>query len=311
MGDFRTVAKIFQKYRSEKTSKSSSKSKDKISQQDTKPLSEAGVSKGQSSHAGYEPPQFIVGVGQSVGKHRSQNEDAIFTLTTNFFSYSANIPFGLYMVADGMGGHQYGEKASEVTIREMAKTILGTIDVALLNHPSNLPDQSLQHILDEGIRAAHRAVIKEAPGGGSTITAVLLIGEQMTTAHVGDSRAYLIYPDGHSQAITQDHSLVNQLVQEGKITAEQASFHPQRNVLYRALGQAGSIEAEIISEPIPFGSFLMICSDGLWGVVSEKAMVEVILSSEHPAKACQSLVDLANNAGGPDNISVVLIHLAA
>lgn len=303
------MPKIFQKHKSDNSSNPSSKSKEKVSQQDTKPLSNSGPSKGQFFQESFDPPQFIVGVGQSVGRHRSQNEDAIFTLTTNFLSYSGNVPFGLYIVSDGMGGHQYGEKASEVTIREMAKTVLGTIDLARLNSPSSLPDQSLQHIMDEGIRAAHRAVIKEAPGGGSTITAALLVGEQMTTAHVGDSRAYLIHPHGNIQVITQDHSLVNQLIQEGKITAEQAAFHPHRNVLYRALGQGGSIEAEIISEPISFGTYLMICSDGLWGVVPEKAMVDVILSVEHPAKACQKLVDLGNEAGGPDNISVVLVHL--
>jgi serine/threonine protein phosphatase PrpC len=130
----------------------------------------------------------------------------------------------------------------------------------------------------------------------------------MTIAHIGDSRAYTIGSDGRTNVLTTDHSLVKRLEDLGQITSDEAAVHPQRNVLYRALGQAETIDTELIAAPLPKSGYLLLCSDGLWGVVSENEMVNIVLSAVSPQDACQSLLAAANTAGGPDNISVIIIE---
>jgi PPM family protein phosphatase len=258
--------------------------------------------------AGINPPQFLVGCGHSVGLHRDHNEDAIFTLNTTLVSNSDHSHFGLYIVADGMGGHLHGEQASEIAIRAMSSYIIRNLYTPLFSPSAAPPGESLQEIMQEAIRLAHRAILKEAPGGGSTLTCGLILGEQLTITHIGDSRAYLIYPDDRIEALTRDHSLVQRLIDLGQISAEEASIHPHRNVVYKALGQGEAFEAEVTTRRLTSGH-LLICSDGLWGLVSEEEMVEIIRSNTHPILACQELVDAANAAGGPDNISVILIRI--
>jgi serine/threonine protein phosphatase PrpC len=131
----------------------------------------------------------------------------------------------------------------------------------------------------------------------------------MTIAHVGDSRAYALFPDGQTRVLTRDHSLVKRLVELGQITSEEADVHPQRNVLYRALGQGEPVDAEVISIPFPRSGHLLLCSDGLWGVIPETQVMEIISSASSPSQACQALVEAANQAGGPDNITVILLRL--
>jgi protein phosphatase len=136
-----------------------------------------------------------------------------------------------------------------------------------------------------------------------------VFGDQLTIAHVGDSRAYTIKPDGRMEALTRDHSLVKRLEELGQLTAEEAAVHPQRNVLYRALGQGEPFDAEVTTSPLPKSGYLLICSDGLWGVISNDTIFNLISIAPSPAAACQFLVTAANTAGGPDNISAILIRL--
>jgi protein phosphatase len=131
----------------------------------------------------------------------------------------------------------------------------------------------------------------------------------VTIAHVGDSRAYSIYPDGRIEPITRDHSLVKRLEELGHISKDEAVNFPHRNVLIRALGQGETLEADIFTIPFPQPGFLMICSDGLWGVVNEKDIYRAVMDAPNLARACQNLVEAANIAGGPDNISVVLAQI--
>jgi protein phosphatase len=131
----------------------------------------------------------------------------------------------------------------------------------------------------------------------------------MTIAHVGDSRAYLIGPDSQFEALTRDHSLVNRLVELGQITTDEAAVHPQRNVLYRALGQGEPFDADINSIQMPGSGYLLLCSDGLWSVVNESELQRLVKESNSPEEACQRMVEAANAAGGPDNISAILIRL--
>jgi serine/threonine protein phosphatase PrpC len=254
-------------------------------------------------------PQFINGCGHSVGKQRDHNEDALFTLTTNLIADDSQIPFGLYMVADGMGGHQNGEIASGVAVRTLAAVVVQKIYLSYLGLSNGHYDESIQEILQEGVHRAHREIVTQAQGGGTTLTAALLMGDKMTITHVGDSRAYILYPDGVREILTQDHSLVKRLEELGQITADEAAVHPQRNVLYRALGQGEPFPPDIATFPLPRACHLLICSDGLWGVVSEKELLRLVNTAITPQQACQQLTDAANSAGGPDNISVILVRL--
>jgi serine/threonine protein phosphatase PrpC len=256
-----------------------------------------------------EFPQLIAACGQSVGQQRDHNEDALFTLTTNLISDTRQIPFGLYIVADGMGGHQLGEVASAVAIRVMAGYIVKKIYLPLFNLAAKPPEQSLQETMQEGVIEAHRAIQKQGISGGTTLTAALIVGDQVTIAHVGDSRAYSVRPDGAMEVLTRDHSLVKRLEELGQITPEEASIHPQRNVLYRALGQGEPFDPDIITAPVPHGGYILLCSDGLWGVIDQDEISGMITSIGIPYQICQKLVEAANAAGGPDNISVVLAQL--
>jgi PPM family protein phosphatase len=255
-----------------------------------------------------EPPQFVVGCGHSTGLQRDHNEDSIFALTTTLVSNSTHTPFGFYIIADGMGGHVDGELASEIAIRAMSHHVIQNLYIPLYNLSTNPPDQSIQEIMQEGVQLAHRAITKETPGGGSTLTAMLIMGSQVTIAHVGDSRAYIIDPDGQIESITRDHTLVQRLQELGQISSEEAAVDPRRNVLYRALGQGEPFEADVTSRRTTSG-YLLLCSDGLWGVIPESEIINAIISNTHPALACQQMVAAANAAGGPDNISAILVHL--
>lgn len=256
-----------------------------------------------------EPPQLIVGIGHSTGKQRDHNEDSLFGLTSTLVSDETYLPFGLFIVADGMGGHEHGEIASGIAVRAMASLVINEVYSPLISLSPTKSTASLPEIMRKGIQAAHLAIIKHAPGGGTTLTGVLILGDQMTIAHVGDSRAYTIHPEGRIQVLTRDHSLVKRLVELGQITSAEAAVHPQRNVLYRALGQGEPIDAEIITAPVPKSSYLLLCSDGLWGVVAEREVFELVTSAPSPTRACQSLVAAANAAGGPDNITAILVRL--
>ncbi len=256
-----------------------------------------------------ETKQLVASVGQSVGKQRDHNEDSILALTSTIVGSAEGIPFGLYIVADGMGGHQFGEVASNAAIRIMGGNITKKFHSYLYNLPTQALQESLQEVMEISITEAHQYVQREAPGSGTTVTAALVLGQQITIAHVGDSRAYSIYPDGRIDPITRDHSLVKRLEELGHLSKDEVENFPHRNVLIRALGQGEFLEADIFTLPFPQGGYLMICSDGLWGVISEKDILRCITEAPTLNRACQNMVEAANAAGGPDNISVILAQL--
>ena len=257
----------------------------------------------------FDLQQLIAAGGQSVGKQRELNEDSLLAITSTMAGNSGNLPFGLYIIADGMGGHQFGEVASNAAIRTVAGYVLRKFHSYLFQIKTDTMDESFQEIMLAAVSEAQRAIQREAPGSGTTLTAALVLGQQITVAHVGDSRAYFVYPDGRIEAITRDHSLVKRLEELGHISPEEAENYPHRNVLYRALGQGEILEPDIFTVAFPQPACLMICSDGLWGVVSEQDLVRSITEAPSLQRACQNLVTAANTAGGPDNISVVLAQL--
>ncbi len=273
----------------------------------TVPLSTQQVDEALSQSQRTEPAQILFGCGQSVGKQRDHNEDSMFALSLTFGGEKTSYPLGLFIIADGMGGHQYGEVASATATRVMASYITKAFNPFLAN-PTEGMDQSIQDLMRAAINDAQRAVTQAAPGSGTTLTAALILGTQVTIGHVGDSRAYSIH-HGSGEAITRDHSLVKRLEELGQISSEEAASHPQRNVLYRALGQGEVLEPDIFTLPFPQPGTLMLCSDGLWSVVPETNLFNTVITTKDLQSACQKLVAAANEAGGPDNISVILIQM--
>jgi PPM family protein phosphatase len=244
---------------------------------DTAPLSEQQLNSIVSNNIPRsEFQQLIAGCGQSVGKQRELNEDSLLAVTSTMAGNSGNLPFGLYIVADGMGGHQFGEVASNAAIRSVAGYVLRKFHPNLFNVKADTLEESFQEIMQAAVGEAQRAIQKEAPGSGTTLTAALVVGQQVTVAHVGDSRAYFVHPDGRLEPITRDHSLVKRLEELGHITSEEAANYPHRNVLYRALGQGEILDPDIFTIAFPQPGYLMLCSDGLWGVVTENDLVRAI-----------------------------------
>lgn len=263
----------------------------------------------QATKTQFDLQQLIAASGQSVGKQRELNEDSLLCLTTTLAGNSGSLPFGIYIVADGMGGHQFGEVASNAAVRIVAGHIIRRFQSYLFNIKPSPPDESLQEIMQAAVRDANKVIQNEAPSSGTTLTAALVLGQQVTIAHIGDSRAYHVYPDGRSEVVTRDHSLVKRLEELGHISPAEAENYPHRNVLYRALGQGDVLEADVFTVSFPQSGYLMICSDGLWGVVADQDISRIIREAPSLQRACQNLVEAANTAGGPDNISVIIAQM--
>lgn len=260
--------------------------------------------------ADYDMQQLVAAVGQSAGRQRQHNEDSVLAITATLTGIQENVPFGLYIVADGMGGHEYGEVASSGTVRMVADQILQSFHPFLFAVPTQQPNHSPHEIMQGAIAEAHRKVQRDAPGSGTTVTAALVLGREVTIGHVGDSRAYGVDRAGNLQQLTQDHSLVRRLEELGHLNQEEAANYPHRNVLIRAVGQGETIEADIFTVPFPDGGTLMLCTDGLWGVLPEHAMRRALAETANLQRACNDLVKETNAAGGPDNISVILVQMA-
>jgi PPM family protein phosphatase len=223
-----------------------------------------------------------------TGRQRRDNEDNAFVRAP------------LFVVADGMGGAQAGEVASKLAVEEFHEA---------------LPDEgSAEERLTARIREANRRIYDlsrtehEHAGMGTTLTAAYLDDDHLAVAHVGDSRAY-IFRDGELTRLTQDHSLVEELVRQGKLTEEQAAEHPQRSIITRALGIEGDVDVDTWTYPVRAGDVVLLCSDGLTSMIGEEQIVG-ILGSEHSLdRAAERLIGAANDAGGRDNITVVLFRL--
>ncbi len=258
-----------------------------------------------------EAPHWKVAYGQSVGKVREHNEDSFLTLSSLIPLNGELLPVGIFIVADGMGGHAMGEVASDLAVRTVASHIMEkTILARLENADNHYSSSSIHEVLSESVSATNRLIHSQAPGSGTTLTALLILDKQMSIVHVGDSRAYTINQMGEVSVITRDHSLVNRMIELGQITEAEAASHPQRNVLYKALGQLDPLSPDITSMPLPEGGFIMLCSDGLWGLVPQNEIVRIIKESSSPETACRKLVESANQEGGSDNITVVLVQLS-
>lgn len=234
--------------------------------------------------------KVVVGAKTDKGRVRENNQDSIL------------VEAPLFGVADGMGGHLAGDVASATAVEvvtRMSKESPGD--------PTQLP---------AFIKAANQAIwakSQEDPqlqGMGTTFTLALLEDSTAHLAHVGDSRAYLMR-EGRLRQITEDHTLVERMVQEGRITREDAPHHPQRSIITRALGADQDVEVDTFEQPIEEGDKILLCSDGLSSMLDDDAIGEALRSGERPQQVAERLIALANDAGGEDNISVVILALGA
>jgi len=223
-----------------------------------------------------------------TGRQRRDNEDNAFVRAP------------LFVVADGMGGAQAGEVASALAVEEFQQ---------------ELPAEgSVEERLSNRIRDANRRIYErsrrehEHAGMGTTLTAVYVDGDDLAVAHVGDSRAY-IFRDGTLTRLTQDHSLVEELVRQGKLTEEQAAEHPQRSIITRALGIEVDVKVDTWTYPARVGDVVLLCSDGLTSMIDEERIAEILSSEPSLERAGERLVAAANEAGGRDNITVVVFRL--
>lgn len=255
---------------------------------------------------------YKVATCQSTGRERTHNEDTLFIVNTYLDGIDPGLALGLYIVADGMGGHQSGEVASHLAVQGAGFYLLEQLIGSQIFERKGFTEQEVKDLLAESVKQAQALICQRVPGGGTTLTLALILGDRMFTAHVGDSRLYLLSKNGKMTITTKDHSLVKRLVDLGEITEVEAATHPQRNVLYRALGQTDALEPDIDQLKLEKGDLILICSDGLWGVVDKAALMAILEDDDLDLdqKACV-LVDAANQAGGPDNISVVLVKRIA
>ncbi|MCP4543122.1 MAG: Stp1/IreP family PP2C-type Ser/Thr phosphatase [Chloroflexi bacterium] len=250
-----------------------------------------------------------VGWATDVGMARRHNEDAVVAVMAVHDGDEALPAFGFFALADGMGGHQAGEVASSLAARTVVHQVVHYLYLpTLVQSEYNTDQPTLDEVLVNAVQAANSAVANQVPGGGTTLTCALLLGPRAYIAHVGDSRAYVVTEANGLEQITHDHSLVDRLVELGQLTRDEAAAHPQKNVLYRAIGQQGVLEVETHVRTIPEKERLLLCSDGLWGMVSDAEMADIITAAPSPQVACENLIASANQAGGHDNITVVLIE---
>jgi serine/threonine protein phosphatase PrpC len=247
-----------------------------------------------------------VGMASDPGRVRDHNEDA--SLAWQCLSAQQGqppLPMGLFVIADGMGGHALGEQASALSVRLVAEQVTRRVYLPMLADEESASERApINEILEDSVQLAHRAISHRMPEAGTTLTMALVLGDGAYIAHVGDSRAY-VGERGSLQLLTQDHSVAARLVEMGHATVEEATS--QRNVLYKALGQGVRIEPDILYCDLERGQYLLVCCDGLWGKVEDCEIAAIVESALTPDIACQNLVARANENGGEDNISVILV----
>ena len=233
-----------------------------------------------------------------IGRKRKLNQD---------FVYSSDEPVGnlpnVYIVADGMGGHQAGDYASKCTVETMVREIRGCFE------------KSPIRILSKAIRIANDQVRKKARedesllGMGTTVVAAICLGKYLQAANVGDSRLYII--NDEVRQITRDHSLVEEMVRMGGIDREAARNHPDKNIITRAIGARDTIEIDFFHEELKSGDIVLMCSDGLTNMLEDEEIGRILRSQGTIEERAEELIEAANQNGGRDNIAVIVIDMFA
>jgi len=249
-------------------------------------------------------PGIEVGSLSDIGLQRANNEDSYL-----YWEPDGEQEFRrkgrLAIVADGMGGYEGGQEASRLAV----ETVRHVYDTSVEFDP--------QKVLVDALQTAHRNIHRYAEehpqfqGMGTTCTALAIVGRQLSFAHVGDSRLYLVREAAVSR-LTRDHSYVGRLVESGIVRSEDAESHPQRHILTAALGSGADIEPDIPDSAVLLqkGDTLLLCTDGLWSLVGEQEL-GLVVPAATPAQSCRKLVDMALERGAPDNVTVLVLRITA
>jgi len=239
-----------------------------------------------------------------VGRTRAHNED----------SFSVDEEHGFFLVADGMGGHGNGEVASSLTI-EAASGFLRQIESTDSEEPSqSTPGISISRTLRSAIEAGHDRVVRAVAedealtGMGTTVVGLMLGSQSVSVAHVGDSRAYLLR-DADLHLVTEDHTWVNEQVRAGYLSQDQARSHPLKSVVTRAIGGEHDVDVEVQEIEVEPGDLFLLCSDGLTTMLSDDEIRTHLMTDENLEDRCAALVQHANDRGGVDNITVILLDI--
>jgi protein phosphatase len=252
-----------------------------------------------------------VGATTHEGMIRELDEDSMLALELRMNQNAQDRAWGLFIVADGMGGHAAGEVASGLAIRGAAEVVLRAYLAPTLEADMQYDEKRAKEIVRKAIQQANEYVLHEGAARGNdmgtTITMALVIGDRAVIGNVGDSRTY-IYRDGALRRVSQDHSLVMRLVQLGQIAEDDIYTHPQRNAVLRSLGDKSDIEIDLFVERLKPGDALFLCSDGQWEMTRDSEMAAIIQEQNDPQAACDALIAAGNAAGGEDNITAVLVR---
>ncbi len=243
---------------------------------------------------------FQVGFKTDIGRKRTKNQDAGIVLPE----------LGLFVVADGMGGHRGGEIASLTAIETISQSVRRDLEEKKMSNS--------YQILINAFKTANEIIFDQSSkdknlfGMGTTTIALLFQNQELTIAHVGDSRCYFLRPDGIWQ-ITRDHSLVEEKAREGLITRESMKTDPNKNVITRSVGVEKNVDTEIYQMQTQMNDLFLICSDGLTGFVENKEILEITqkyaFDEKNIQKATEELINLANQRGGADNITIIMTQL--
>jgi serine/threonine protein phosphatase PrpC len=241
-------------------------------------------------------------------KHKP-NEDSLFAMQGARTYNAQPQQFGLFVVADGMGGHANGQDASRLAIQTIIDFMLPRISTG-----NQMDDEAFSNLLLEGVRCANRAVhqrnLEERADMGTTMTAALVVGATAYVANVGDSRTYLYRPPDGLSKITHDHSVVASLVEAGIIKPDDIYTHPKRNQIYRSLGEKATVDVDAFRVPLQPGDKLLLCSDGLWDMVRDPEIQRLLsLPAPDPTQTGKDLIQAALESGGEDNVSVIVVSV--
>ena len=244
----------------------------------------------------------ILGSISDVGQRRPVDEDSVLTADVSLVVNSVSQQFHLLVVADGMGGHSRGEKASEIALKSIFKTVVSRM----------FDDVAPTKILEEGIENANQGIFdyidrhSEAEGMGTTAVCALVYDNEVHLANAGDSRAYVISKD-EIRRVTKDHSLVQGLIDSGEITEKEAESHPRRNVITKAIGASASVDPDLMRLKISPDERLMLCCDGVMAHLSDNDIHGIVSEVDNPQVACKKIVEKTNRRGGSDNISLIIL----
>jgi protein phosphatase len=276
---------------------------------------------------------LFAGYASDTGRRRDINEDSLIVMQLSGLCNLCTGPnIGLYAIADGIGGQEAGEVASQTALQTLASSVIKNIfihELARTPHPASfstdkdttdpvnpLTIDQIERRLKKAILAANQAILtlteqrQDKDSMGCTLTTALVRDKTAIIANVGDSRTYRMHA-GKLEQITRDHSLVARLVESGAIAPEQASTHEKKSVIYRSLGDTPEIEIDTFQIELEVGDRLLLCCDGLWEMLQHTLIEDILLEYFDPQSACKRLVALANDAGGEDNISVIVVNVQA